>query len=715
MSVFDLDTEGATSIAEQARANHVSVSDVGPGFWEGIGPNVDQGVMRGGIKLADTALTTMDALDTRPVMSGYRGTNRLLPPVAQGVAIRTPEEIQAQQEAQAAWRRESIDYWTPNANEVGTAGRVLGGLSEMVLPLMVAGGHPAPLVGTTVVQSRKDLIEQGVDPDTATTVGLTEGLATAVGFKLPFLGKTLASKVATGAAGNLALGTVSTAVDRTVLESAGYEQQAQQFDPFSAEARTVDLLSGLAFGGVAHLAARPSVRDASLAANNAKHFQQDTAPGIPADTASSVIHQNAMESALRDLEEGVPVSAPEAVADATYLKRPEQPQATEVIRENIDVPEPHPESDFVIASDATLNAVDRAIETKFAEQLQRDPEAAMKAYAKLEDSGGGKMLNTDVARELSPDYLADRTKSAAVHEPASALVKMMYERKLAEAPKRGEKPVVLFSAGGTGAGKTTGIKTIGGIEDVQIVYDSNMNSFDSAVTRIDKALNAGKDVKILYTYRDPVEALTVGALTRAMGQEGKYGSGRTVPIAEHAKTHEGSAKVLHELAAKYKDNPRVDIMVVDNSKGKGKAVLTDISAVPKKGYDSLERKLNEALDTEYKAGRISESVYKGFKGEAESGVQKPSREQGAQPADSAGSPKESQRIVEPLAVEVAAADQALAVKDLQIPTGEIDADGTPRTMSAREMMAQAKQDVAQAKKESVMFEAAVTCFLTAGA
>ncbi len=865
MSVFDLDTEGANIIAEQAMANPVPVSEVGVGFWEGIGPAVDKGVMRGGIKVADTALTALDSMDSRPTMSGYRGTNRLLPSVAQGVAIRTPEEEQAREAAQAEWRKNALDYWTPNANEVGTAGRVLGGLSEIVLPLMVGGGNPAPLVGSTVVQTRKDLLEQGVDPETATSVGLTEGLATAVGFKLPFLGQSLAAKMATGAGGNLALGTISTQVDRSILEAGGYEEVAQQFDPFSAEARTVDLLSGFAFGGIAHLA-RPSVRDASLTANNAKHYQQDTAPGIPADTASSVIHQGAIEQALRDLEAGDPVSVPDNFADATYLKRPETPPATDVIRENIAVPEPvvrltderaagqaeeflvyraanseglvnvnagdslavgsflqrlddvegsvpkgrgKTESVYVYAvktdgvgpykhysqgrttepsnvvgrqqdkgivysfpeggkythtlklkisvdeiraelkrisgydnfddaggslsgqalknvaeqrlyaldaipSDGTLSAADSAIESRFREQLQRDPDAAMKAYAKLEDAAGGKVLNTDIARELSPDYLADRTKSAAVHEPASALVKRMYEQKLAEAPKRGEKPVVLFSAGGTGAGKTTGIKAIGGIDDVQIVYDSNMNSFDSAVTRIDKALNAGKDVKILYTYRDPVEALTGGALPRAMRQEGEFGSGRTVPIAEHAKTHEGSAKVLHELADKYKDNPRVDIMVVDNSKGKGKHVLSDISAVPKEGYTQLERKLNEALETEKSAGRISESVYKGFKGEAESGVQKPSGKQGAQPADSASGSKESQRIVEPLAVETAAADQALAVKDLAIPTGEIDADGNPRTVSARELMAQAKQDVAQAKKESTMFETAVTCFLTAG-
>jgi hypothetical protein len=80
------------------------------------------------------------------------------------------------------------------------------------------------------------------------------------------------------------------------------------------------------------------------------------------------------------------------------------------------------------------------IQERFSRQVEENPAKAIEDYAKLKDSEGGKVLNTDVARELSPDYRKDRTASAAVHEPASALVKEMYRRKLAEAPKEGRTP-----------------------------------------------------------------------------------------------------------------------------------------------------------------------------------------------------------------------------------------------------------------------------------
>lgn len=221
---------------------------------------------------------------------------------------------------------------------------------------------------------------------------------------------------------------------------------------------------------------------------------------------------------------------------------------------------------------------------------------------------GGRVLNTDLARELSPEYRAKRSISQAVHEPASAFIKKLYAEKLAAPTPEGLQPIVVFTAGGTGAGKSSGLKHLGALGDVaEIIYDTNMNTLASATKKIEQALAAGRSVTINYTYRDPVEALTGGALPRAMRM------GRTVPLAEHVKTHVGSREVIAQLEEKYQGDDRITFVHVDNSNGRGKAKVAPLAEIPEVVYDSLQEKLNEALDKEHQAGRISDEVRRAFR------------------------------------------------------------------------------------------------------
>ena len=71
-----------------------------------------------------------------------------------------------------------------------------------------------------------------------------------------------------------------------------------------------------------------------------------------------------------------------------------------------------------------------------------------------QQTDGGRILNTDLARELSPAYRADRTRSGDVHQAASDFIYKTYHAKLAEKTPDGLEPVVLFTAGGAGAGKS---------------------------------------------------------------------------------------------------------------------------------------------------------------------------------------------------------------------------------------------------------------------
>jgi hypothetical protein len=112
-------------------------------------------------------------------------------------------------------------------------------------------------------------------------------------------------------------------------------------------------------------------------------------------------------------------------------------------------------------------------------------------------------------------------------------------------------------------------------------------------------------VLTFYTYREPVEALTAGALPRAMRM------GRTVPLDDHINTHVGSRSAMDVLQATYKNDPRVTFTGVDNSLGKGNAVEKSIDLLPQVEENGLRERLQNALEAEHRAGRISDAVRSG--------------------------------------------------------------------------------------------------------
>jgi hypothetical protein len=274
----------------------------------------------------------------------------------------------------------------------------------------------------------------------------------------------------------------------------------------------------------------------------------------------------------------------------------------------------------------------REIEARFAAYLESHTDEAIERYRKKY----GKEINTDNARELSPDYApggmeaedaatrAARAKwSSAVHEPSSALTKEIFRRVLKEAPAKNERSQVVFTAGGAGVGKTTSIHQIAALERAvdaaQIVYDTTLSSLKSSIDRISQALEAGKVVSIIYVYRDPIESFTGGALPRAER------NGRTLPLDAYVDTHLGAPEVLLKVAETYKGDARVEIAVIDNSRGRGDAVVSDLkfvrSIAGKYTREELKTKLARALEDAYEKGKrgekdgISEVIYRGFKGD----------------------------------------------------------------------------------------------------
>src|SRR5690606_4886883 len=96
-------------------------------------------------------------------------------------------------------------------------------------------------------------------------------------------------------------------------------------------------------------------------------------------------------------------------------------------------------------------------------------------YDRLPDSQGGRVLNTDIAREMYPKFRGDNRAelSLATHRPAGRYVRDRFSRMLARTDLPGEK-FVRFLAGGGGSGKTTAAATLSG--NPQLVYDTTLSA-----------------------------------------------------------------------------------------------------------------------------------------------------------------------------------------------------------------------------------------------
>lgn len=340
MSIFDIDEQGRKALDEQVALNPLDLSKVTTGTFSGFGTALGSGIMQGGSRTATTV-----ALAGSPV-AGARDSylNSFRTPETQQLAksLGIKPDTSAPTSAGQDWYFQNVvedvgqaatDYWAPDPAQIGSAGRIANGLAQIVLPLAAAGGNPALLAGNEGLETPAALVKQGVDARTATGFGIVSAGATLLGFKVPAsFGSTLLQRLGTGTAANLAVGVATSAAQSGALKAGGYDKQAEAYSPMNAEARTVDALTGLVFGGIAHMQApkvTASQRDAVLTAANAKHVQVDTAPGLPVDEASNGAHQAALASAIGSILRGEPVSIAESINAAEFLPVQRQGMSTE--------------------------------------------------------------------------------------------------------------------------------------------------------------------------------------------------------------------------------------------------------------------------------------------------------------------------------------------------------------------------------------------------
>ena len=224
----------------------------------------------------------------------------------------------------------------------------------------------------------------------------------------------------------------------------------------------------------------------------------------------------------------------------------------------------------------------------------------------------GNEISTDNAREIvSPEYAASREGrtqwSNATLRPASSLAGHLFRDMLSH-PDPVKPRQIVMTAGGPGAGKTSSLKALPGLERVQLVYDGNLSDPVASVRSIEAAKSAGNRVEVVYVRRDPVDALAHGVLPRAMDER----NGRIVTLEAHVRLHCNAAKNLRYLRARYVRDPLVHFIALDNNGPRGQAHPIPVEEAAQEGYtkEELLPRLREALEQEYVNGRISEAVYR---------------------------------------------------------------------------------------------------------
>lgn len=255
-------------------------------------------------------------------------------------------------------------------------------------------------------------------------------------------------------------------------------------------------------------------------------------------------------------------------------------------------------------------------EQRALDYVVKNPEKVMADYDQrvMQEFGTTKpnIVAGDEAKFVIPGFGPEM--SSHYHEPASAVAKVKLDRLLAD-PATKDSPVLLM-AGGSGSGKTSGLQGLlkdkgQSLDDFAAVIDTNSNVLSSAETKIQQALQSGRKVDMVYVYRDPVVAFKQGVIPRAKR------IGRIVPISAHLDTHFGSNQVVHQLAEKYKDNPNVQILGINNSGSTSAgATATSVDQLPKLSYnrDRLRKTLEQAVINEHKQGNVSKQELETYLG-----------------------------------------------------------------------------------------------------
>ena len=302
------------------------------GLFDGAATAIPRGVAAGAVKVYDTAKKPLERVADHlqysidDVQNG--GLDGALDVREKSFSDVHEEKNKDRRDALVMEVEELQD--APNS---GLVGNMLFGISDM--GTRVLAGAPLGPVGaalttgvTEVNYSREDLIQKGVDEDTATTAALIDGGVAAASTVLPlsygFKGTGgLVKDAALSIGGATALSTAGQYASGQVLESEGYDKQAKKYEITGESVATDVVLNTLMFGGARgashYLNRTPEQVEAdttqvqsALVANEVE-FDNAASPVKPSNPVQANNHLKNLDEATDNLRMGRPVNVQHSV------------------------------------------------------------------------------------------------------------------------------------------------------------------------------------------------------------------------------------------------------------------------------------------------------------------------------------------------------------------------------------------------------------------
>lgn len=190
--------------------------------------------------------------------------------------------------------------------------------------------------------------------------------------------------------------------------------------------------------------------------------------------------------------------------------------------------------------------------------LLSDVERADAAYAALPETEGGRVVSTDAARLLAPEF-AGSVEGRLLHTPSTSEPTGRFTRgyllRALDRFKPPDRPGRLYmTAGGAGSGKSTSIR-YALRHGADLVYDNQMRNPDEAERAIRAALDRGWHVSVNF-----VDTPLPEVLRRVIGRsrEGRWNS-----LPDLLEAHRQARAAIAEVGRRFTNEPRVEFAIID--------------------------------------------------------------------------------------------------------------------------------------------------------
>lgn len=262
-----------------------------------------------------------------------------------------------------------------------------------------------------------------------------------------------------------------------------------------------------------------------------------------------------------------------------------------------------------IPKNQNLSAVESEVEARFAAQIQERLDAMIAEYL----ARFGTVIDTDRTRELCADYSATkatRTRfSRAVYNPAKALADEIYRRQIRKAaPPEGWR--ILFTSGGTGAGKSTALAWLSEEpatdEHYDILVDGTLSDHQAAQAKIREALALGHRVTVIHVFRAFAETVRL-VVKRAIEM------GRAVTLDNIAATHFRSRETLFKLLEEF--GSRIKVRVLENRGDEPSRLISLPELANEQGHsvDQLREMAHSLFANEFTSLKVDRpEIYEAF-------------------------------------------------------------------------------------------------------